>query len=267
MMPVPFVITRRTEEFPGTITLQLRPQDHEVTPFIPGQFNMLYAFGDGEVPISLSGPQENGSYVHTLKALGSATRNLAKLGEGDSLGLRGPFGNGWPLQLAAGRNLIIIAGGLGLAPLRPAIYSLLSGHYEPESVQLLYGAKNPGEILYRDEIEQWSAAFSARVTVDTADDGWKGHIGNVNSLLTSTTIVPENTLCFVCGPEVMMRFVIRELLKKEIPPASIYLSMERNMQCATGHCGHCQWGPRFICKDGPVFCYQDIQDWFYIREL
>jgi NAD(P)H-flavin reductase len=195
------------------------------------------------------------------------TQALARLRVGDTVGLRGPFGRGWPMQQIAGRSVIIVAGGLGLAPLRPLIYSLLLDQHAATNTRLFYGVKKPAEILFRDDMAQWSKNLAVQTTVDVADASWHGHVGTVISLLTPASVAPDNTIAFVCGPEVMMRFVVRELLKKQLPPAAIYLSMERNMQCATGHCGHCQWGPQFVCKDGPVFCYQDIQDWFHIREL
>ncbi len=269
MTPDIFFVERRTEEFPGTFTLHVKKQtDHEVPPFRPGQFNMLYAFGAGEVPISMSGPVAQSSrYIHTIRATGAATRTLERLREGDQLGVRGPFGKGWPVDKMAGKSVLIIAGGLGLAPLRPLIYNLLAAEQAVEDVRLFYGAKNPAERLYGNEIKNWSQQISVYSSVDMATTAWQGNVGAVTGLLAGATVVPEKTIAFICGPEIMMRFAIQELTNKNLPRSSIHLSMERNMKCATGHCGHCQWGPTFICKDGPVFCYEDIQQWFHMREI
>lgn len=267
--PEIFHVSHYGSEFPGAFTLRLTPtRQAAAQSFQPGQFNMLYLFGSGEVAISLSGdpttdkPQE---YVHTVRALGSVTHALERLREGDQVGVRGPFGQGWPVAEAAGREVLIIAGGLGLAPLRPLIYALLA-EGAAAKMQLFYGARAPREMLYRRELEAWSRQFRVATTVDSAGDDWHGNIGVVTTLLAATTIASD-AIAFVCGPEIMMRFSLQELLKQNLPPTAIYLSMERNMKCATGHCGHCQWGPHFICKDGPVFCYGDIQQWLPIRQL
>lgn len=269
MIPRLYRIARREEEYPGTFTLQLSAEPGSgASPFQPGQFNMLYAFGAGEVPISMSGPvSPDRGYVHTIRTLGLVTQSLERLREGEPLGLRGPFGSGWPLEKAAGKELLVIAGGLGLAPLRPVIYRLLESKQRTGGIRLFYGARRPGEMLYRQELRQWAQSAELVLSVDHADSGWTGHIGVITDPLSAERIDAEKTLAFVCGPEIMMRFCIRVLLKKGVPESAIYLSMERNMKCATGHCGHCQWGPNFICKDGPVFCYRDIRQWFDIRAL
>ncbi len=292
-------VDQRTEEYPGTFTLEISPrensapgneatgtvaqaaaaratgaqQNESCQSFQPGQFNMLYVFGAGEVPISMSGAAGSGNgYIHTIRSLGAVTQGLERLRQGDPLGVRGPFGSGWPLAETAGRQVLIIAGGLGLAPLRPAIYHLLnpganSGETMASRVSLFYGARTPAEMLYRRELEDWSRDIEVHTTVDSADQAWAGHVGVVTSLLSTTAIDPEQTIAFICGPEIMMRFSIQELIRRGVPTTAIYISMERNMKCATGHCGHCQWGPNFICRDGPVFRYGDIASWFSIREL
>lgn len=265
MTPAVFRITDRREELPGTFTLRLSPEQADaVTAFRPGQFNMLYSFGAGEVPISMSGPLRSGEYVHTIRSLGMGTQALERLRVGETVGVRGPFGNGWPLEAIAGRNAIVVAGGLGLAPLRPLLYTLLDSDTR---VWLFYGARTPADILYREELEQWAQQIRVEVTVDAGDDSWEGHIAVVPSLLESVEFPVDNSIAFICGPEIMMHFSIQELLNQGLPAAAIYISMERNMKCAVGHCGHCQWGPAFICRDGPVFCYEDIQSWLQIREL
>jgi len=269
MIPSLFKVKHRTEEINKTFTLHLIPQgDIAATPFRPGQFNMLYSFGGGEVPISHSGPpDESGAWIHTIRSVGPVTQGLERLREGDMVGVRGPFGYGWPMEAANGLDLVIIAGGLGLAPLRPAIYSYLSGNTMIRSLRLFYGARKPSEVLYQMELKNWSKRFPIQVTVDYADEDWDEHVGVVTNLLSDATFNPQSSLAFICGPEVMMRFTLQELLKQGFERSSLYLSMERNMKCATGHCGHCQWGSEFICKNGPVFEYGRIEKWFQIREL
>lgn len=268
MIPQLYRIERRQEEYPGTFTLQLSAEQGSSGDFSPGQFNMLYAFGAGEVPISMSGPvSPDGALVHTIRTQGLVTQALQRLRESEQIGVRGPFGCGWPLDKVKGRDLLIIGGGLGLAPLRPVIYSLLEDKPRARSVRLFYGARRPRERLYQRELLQWGQAIELMQSVDHADTHWPGHIGVITGPLAAAQIDVKKTVAFVCGPETMMRFCIQVLRKMGLPEASIYLSMERNMKCATGHCGHCQWGPNFICKDGPVFCYRDIQSWFQVRAL
>lgn len=268
MTPAIMQIVRRHDEFSGTFTFHLgREKSRDVGTFQPGQFNMLYAFGAGEVPISMSGSPDSEGLVHTVRAHGLVTQALARLREGDSIGVRGPFGQGWPVEKIAGQDLLIVAGGLGLAPLRPVIYSLVEGKLAVRKASLFYGARRPLEILYRDEMRSWREHLELELSVDHAEAGWPGRVGVVTDPLGAADIDPDNTIVFLCGPEIMMRFCIQVLLEKGVPETSIYLSMERNMQCATGHCGHCQWGPNFICKDGPVFCYGSVNQWFNIRAL
>ncbi|WP_323844233.1 FAD/NAD(P)-binding protein [Microbulbifer magnicolonia] len=272
MIPLLYRIEHRQEEYPGTFTLQLSMAQGRAVADPeagrPGQFNMLYAFGAGEVPISVSGPvSTDGALVHTIRTQGLVTRALQRLGQGEQLGVRGPFGCGWPLERIRGRDLLIIAGGLGLAPLRPVVYKLLQDEQGARRVRLFYGARRPQERLYRRELTQWAQSTELVQSVDHADSAWPGHIGVITDPLAAAQIDTGKALAFVCGPEIMMRFCIQTLIKKGLPESAIYLSMERNMKCATGHCGHCQWGPNFICKDGPVFCYRDIHSWLRIRAL
>ncbi|SDZ81163.1 FAD/NAD(P)-binding protein [Microbulbifer marinus] len=268
MVPDIYRIASRTEEFPGTCTLGITPHSGgRAGNFSAGQFNMLYAFGAGEVAISMSGSAQDGTYIHTIRSQGLATQALHRLREGEFLGVRGPFGSGWPMEQVAGRHLLIVAGGLGMAPLRPVIYSLLEGKTQPSSAQLFYGARRPQEMLYTGELQRWQQALKVVTTVDHAETEWPGQIGVITKPLGAATLDAENTVVFLCGPEVMMRFCIQVLLGKGVSADAIYLSMERNMKCAIGHCGHCQWGPNFICKDGPVFRYGDIRAWFDIRAL
>ncbi|MBL8132192.1 MAG: FAD/NAD(P)-binding protein [Anaerolineae bacterium] len=246
-----------------TFSLELaRVDGATIPPFEPGQFNMLYVYGVGEIPISISGdPARRDMLVHTTRAVGTVTRAMSTLKVGDTLGVRGPFGTTWPVDAARGRDVVIVAGGIGLAPLRPAMYRILAHREHYNRVVLLYGARTPGDVLYRKELEQWRAHFDLDVfvTVDRATGSWRGSVGLVTSLIGRAPFDPLNTAAMVCGPEVMMRFTTAELEKRGVKGDLIYVSMERNMKCAIGLCGHCQYGPFFICKDGPVFPYRRVQ--------
>ncbi len=242
----------------------------ELTPFTPGQFNMLTAFGVGESAISFSGDANDQSrLVHTIRAVGPVSAALTRVRPGDVLGLRGPFGVGWPMAEADGQDVVVLAGGLGLAPLRPAIYHLLANRERYGRIALLYGTRSPDQILYREELEQWRRRLDIEVdvTVDHADPSWHGNVGVVTKLIVRASFDPMNSIALVCGPEVMMRFSVMALLEAEMPDEGIYLSMERNMKCAIGLCGHCQWGPTFICKDGPVFRHDRIRHLLPLKEF
>ncbi len=238
--------------------------------FAPGQFNMLYAFGIGEAAISISGDAaERERLVHTVRAVGRVSEALSQLKAGDALGLRGPFGVGWPVAPAEGSDVVIVAGGLGLAPLRPAIYQVLAHRDRYGRVVLLNGAREPAGILFRRELEQWRTRFDVEVevTVDRADAGWRGNVGVVTSLIPRATFDPTHTVAMVCGPEVMMRFSAIELEKAGVAPGSVYLSMERNMKCAIGQCGHCQFSSDFVCRDGPVATWARLGRLMALREI
>ncbi len=238
--------------------------------FLPGQFNMLYVFGVGEVPISISSnPAITDCISHTVRKAGFVTNALCNLSIGDSIGIRGPFGNPWPIDVCNSNDIIIVAGGLGLAPLRPLIYHLLSNRSKYGSIELLYGAKTPKDILYNKEIARWRSRFDIDVyiTVDKADDKWFGNVGIVTSLLRKVHADPLHTYAFICGPEIMMRFVAKGLIDMGFKSTNILISMERNMKCAVGLCGHCQFGPEFVCKNGPVFYYNKVEKLLSIREV
>ena len=257
-------------ELPDTVTLTVAPVTGRRPAFQPGQFNMLYAFGVGEVAISISGRADDGrSFVHTVRNVGAASGALTRLGAGDVLGLRGPYGVGWPIADAAGSDVVFVAGGLGLAPLRPAIYHVLDNRARYGRVSILFGTRNPSEMLFRSELESWRRMLDieVEVTVDHADSSWHGHVGVVPGLLAHAAFDPRETVAFVCGPEVMMRFTATALLAAGVAPQNVVLSMERNMKCAIGLCGHCQFGPHFVCKDGPVMRYDQISDILSLREV
>jgi NAD(P)H-flavin reductase len=269
-VPQPYRIQRARRELRDVMTLELVPVTGERPGFQPGQFNMLYAFGVGEVAISMSGdPGEPGRYVHTVRNVGAISGAIARLGLDAMVGLRGPFGTAWPTQEAEGSDVIFVAGGLGLAPLRPAIYQVLAHRSRYGRVVVLYGTRNPTEILYRNEIERWRRRLDVdvMVTVDRADAKWRGNIGVVPKLIPHARFDPNNTVAMICGPEVMMRFTASALYEIGLSFDRIYLSMERNMKCAIGLCGHCQFGPSFICKDGPVMRYDRIVDILAVREI
>ncbi len=271
MLPRLHVIDRLRQETPDTFTVELTPSDGGGgLPFAAGQFNMLYLFGVGEIPISISGnPSQPNVLVHTTRAVGTVTKAMRRLKPGDALGVRGPFGTHWPVEEAAGSDVVIVAGGIGLAPLRPALYQLVQHRERYGKIVLLYGTRSPEDILYRRELERWRAKFDLDVfvTVDRATGRWRGNVGLVTTLIPRAPFDPSRAAVLVCGPEVMMRFTVLELQKRGVNASHIYLSMERNMKCGVGLCGHCQVGPVFICKDGPIFCYERIEPLFGKREL
>jgi NAD(P)H-flavin reductase len=257
-------------ELADTVTLELMPVAGARPAFKPGQFNMLYAFGVGEVAISMSGNgAENPAFVHTVRDVGAVSGAIARLAPGAALGLRGPFGTAWPVIAAEGADVVIVAGGLGLAPLRPAIYHVLANRSRYGRVAILFGTRNPRDMLYRHELEQWRARLDieVEVTVDHADTEWRGNVGVVPGLIPRVGFDPHETIAMVCGPEVMMRFTASALLAAGVAADRIHVSMERNMKCAIGLCGHCQFGPSFICKDGPVMRYDAVAGLLALPEI
>ena len=271
MRPELYRVQRLRKDTHDTFTLDLEPQsDSETSSFAAGQFNMLYVFGVGEVPISISGdPTQPQTLVHTIRSVGAVTHGIRALKPGETIGVRGPFGTHWPVESCTGKDVVIIAGGIGLAPLRPLVYQLLAQRELYGNIVLLYGTRTPADILYQRQLGQWRSRFDMEVdiTVDQASDTWRGHVGVVTKLIPTAPFDPLETIAMVCGPEVMMRFTIMELLKRGVPEEDLFVSMERNMKCAIGFCGHCQFGPSFICKDGPVMRYDRIKSWFGIREF
>jgi len=252
-------------ETPDTFTLLLDLGDGR-TPaeFMPGQFNMLYAFGVGEVPISVASSGREKQLMHTVRSVGRVTSLLAALESGSSIGLRGPFGKGWPLSEAKGRQLLVIAGGLGLPPLRPVIAEAIAEPDRFDGMKVIYGARTPADLIYTYEYPRWREADGCDLllTVDRGGGDWKGNVGVVTTLFPKAGIDPKSAVAFICGPELMLKFSILELTKMGIPEERIFVSLERNMSCATGTCGHCQLGPLFICRDGPVFSYPRVKGLF-----
>jgi NAD(P)H-flavin reductase len=270
MVPELFRIERLKQETEDTFTLSLVPPDESAkVSFLPGQFNMLYVFGVGEVPISISGdPSETSRLEHTTRRVGVVTKAMGLLKPGDAIGVRGPYGTHWPVTEENG-DFVIIAGGIGLAPLRPVLYHLMAQREKYRKIVLLYGARSPEEILYKRELERWRGKFDleVQVTVDRGSSGWRGNVGVVTPLIARAPFTPSNTVALICGPEIMMRFAVLELQKRGVPPQKTYLSMERNMKCGLGYCGHCQYGATFVCKDGPVFQLDRIESIFGKGEI
>ncbi|HEY3413778.1 MAG TPA: FAD/NAD(P)-binding protein [Armatimonadota bacterium] len=270
MLPHPYTVRQVHRETHDTFTLDLEPLDGDTPPFAPGQFNMLYMYGVGEVPISISGnPADSRTLMHTTREVGSVTRVMRTLQRGDTLGVRGPFGTHWPVLDSEGSDVVIACGGIGLAPLRPALYQILAHREQFGKVVLLYGTRTPNDILFQREIQKWRAQFDLEiyVTVDRAMGNWRGNVGVVTTLIPKAPFDPINTVALVCGPEVMMRFTVQELRKRGVDERNIYLSMERNMKCGIGCCGHCQYGPDLVCRDGPVFRFDHLEPLFGAWEV
>jgi len=272
MVPDKYYVKRVQRETHDTYSLEMEPVGgaEATMTFKPGQFNMLYIPGNGEAPISISGdPSDTSCLVHTVRSVGNLTKATVSLKKGEVVGVRGPFGVGWPVQEAEGHDIVVIAGGIGLAPLRPAFNYVLDHREKYGRVLLLYGARMPEEMLYRSELEKWRGRFDVEVdvTVDNAGGDWHGNVGVVTTLIPWADFDPDETIAMVCGPEIMMRFTVNGLLEQDVDTENIYLSFERNMKCAVGYCGHCQFGPNFVCKDGPVFPYSDVERFMKVREV
>jgi anaerobic sulfite reductase subunit B len=268
MTPRPFRVARRRRETSDTWTLELEPVSGPPLAVSPGQFTMLYVFGVGEVPISVS-VGGDGPLVHTVRAVGAVSQAICDSRPGAVLGVRGPFGNAWPVGSARGRDVLIMAGGIGMAPLRPAVLEVLAKRDDYQRVALLYGARMPADLLYRRQLERWRGRLDmdVKVTVDAAEPGWVGNVGVVPELLGHTPYEPANTTAFVCGPQIMIHFTALALKHAGVPTDRIFISMERNMRCGVGHCGHCQLGPTLICRDGPVYPYDEMRRLMAVREL
>jgi len=270
MTPLPYRVVRNQRENHDNWTLELEPVEEALDPIGPGQFTMLYVFGVGEVPISSSGnPAEPRRLVHTIRAVGAVTKALCALEPGDVLGARGPFGNRWPLEAARGRDLVLVGGGVGLPPLRPVVYHALAHRVELGELMLLYGGRTPADLLFTHELETWRNEHDMRVevTVDAARSDWHGRVGVVTTLIPGAPLVADEAVAFVVGPEIMMRYTARALLDRGLDPDRIWVSMERTMRCGVGLCGHCQLGPTLICRDGPVYRWDEIEPLLRVDEL
>jgi NAD(P)H-flavin reductase len=270
VVPRTFRVRRKRRDSRDTVTLEMDPVEGLPLSFSAGQFNMVYVMGVGEVPISISGnPLDPAPLVHTVRGVGPVSQAICEVSRGATIGVRGPYGVGWPMVETAGKDILLIAGGIGLAPLRPAMQQILAQRERYGRVTLLVGARTPQDLLYIDELQRWRARFDIDelVTVDSAAGGWAGHVGVVTRLIGLAHFESAETVAMLCGPEVMMRFCVTELLQRGLRSEDIHLSMERNMKCAVGLCGHCQFGPTFVCKDGPVFQYARLEPFLKIREV
>lgn len=268
MTPLMYRLIAKQQDFDDTVTLDLAPEGEAVPVPKPGQFNMLWAFGIGEVAISLAGYSEP-ILTHTIRGVGKVSSSLCATLVGGQIGIRGPFGRGWDVGRAMGGDVAIIAGGLGLAPVRPIVDEIIANRGDFERVALLVGARSPDSLLYRHDLERWRQEFDVdvQVTVDSASREWQGNTGVVTSLIDTVDIDPAATTAFVCGPEVMMCFAAEGLIRSGVAPARVFVSIERNMHCAVGHCGHCQLGPLFICKDGPVLSWPEVEPLLAVHQL
>lgn len=264
-----FVAVRSVrDELSDTFTLELEPPPG--FSFEPGQFTMLYAFGVGEIPISISGdPGDRSVLVQTIRRVGAVTNALGSLAPGGLVGVRGPFGRPWPVESAEGKDVVIVAGGIGLAPLRPVLHHVLAHRDRYERVMLLYGSRSPSDLLYLDQLQEWRSRLDMTVliTVDSGDVDWHGSVGVVTKLVNRAPFDAKNAIAFVCGPPIMMRFTSQELEAEGVTPDRVYVSMERNMKCGIGICGHCQFGPYFVCKDGPIHTCGDSEELCWLKEV
>ncbi|WP_405067637.1 FAD/NAD(P)-binding protein [Kribbella sp. NBC_01510] len=269
MLPVRYRVTSRTVETRDSATLRLEPVDRPLAPFRPGQFAMLYAYGVGEVPISISGIGDDGTLVHTVRSVGAVSKALHDARPGSVIGVRGPFGTAWAPEAAAGNDLVVVAGGIGLAPLRPLLLEALAERPAYRKIVLVAGARTPDEFLFRAELDRWAARddLDVELTVDRPAPGWDGAVGFVTEPMSRLRIDPDRTVAFLCGPEPMMRFGARVLIAGRLPAGRIRVSLERSMKCGVALCGHCQLGPLLICRDGPVVDYATVEPLLAVPQL
>jgi NAD(P)H-flavin reductase len=269
MAPLPYRVVRRKRETVGVWTLELEPVHAAIEPIAPGQFTMLYAFGVGEAPISTSALTGAGALVHTIRAAGAVTRALCAAKPGAVVGVRGPYGNTWPIEEAYGKDVVIVAGGIGLPPLRPVIHHVLAHRRDFRSLVLLYGGRSPLDLLFRGELTRWRSRLDVTVdvTVDTAGPEWHGRVGVVTKLIPRAPFDPDNAIAMVVGPEIMMRYAAEALVARGLPRDDVWVSMERTMRCGVGLCGHCQLGPTLICRDGPVYRWPYLEPLLGVPEL
>ena len=274
MTPVLYRVVGSVRETSATVTLTLDPIDVQIARASPGQFNMLWTWGAGEVPISVSAVEPDGRLVHTIRDVGDVSHALCGRQVGDVVGVRGPFGHGWGLGTARGQDVIIVAGGIGLAPVRPLLHAIRADREAFGEVSLVVGARTAAELLFRAELDEWwqdrgadSPRVNVRTIVDRSSTDWRGSVGIVTNELPRVRIVPSRTVAMLCGPEVMMRFVAVHLTDRGVPADRIEVSMERNMQCALAQCGHCQLAGFFVCSDGPVLTWDVAEPLMKVREL
>jgi len=270
-LPLEAEVVERIQESPTIFTLRLRftdPVKHAAFRFAPGQFNMLYLYGVGEVPISIvSDPQDEHLFDHAIRVVGRVTRGLEQLKAGDRLGVRGPYGRGWPLKLAENRDVMVVTGGLGCAPVVSVINYVIRRRDNFRRLIIMQGVKHSDDLIWRSQYSQWSKLRDTQVLV-AADVGvalWPWHVGHVTELFDKVEMDASRAMVMMCGPEGMMQAAVDRLFEHGVPEDSIYLNMERNMHCAVGLCGHCQYGGKFVCQDGPVFSYPEVKGLFDVK--
>lgn len=262
------IILERIQEAPNLFTIRLKLTDSEIQDayeFQPGQFNMLYLYGVGEVAISIvSDPEDSHIIDHTIRVVGRVTHGMNNLKAGDRIGLRGPYGRGWPVQESKNSDIVVVTGGLGCAPVVSVINYIEQRREDYGRLNIVQGVKHTSDFIWKERYEHWRKLADTKVLLaaDVGEALWPWHVGPVTSLFDQLEFNPDNVTVMMCGPEGMMRVVCDHMLDKSVSAENLYLSMERNMQCAIGHCGHCQYGEKFICKDGPVFSYDRIRDLF-----
>ncbi|MGV1037204.1 MAG: FAD/NAD(P)-binding protein [Candidatus Nanopelagicales bacterium] len=269
LRPAPYRVATKRVEVPGAVTLTLEPTQEALPPARAGQFNMLWMWGLGEAPISTSAIDSPEIQVHTIRNVGAVTRALCAAEPGDTVGVRGPFGRGWDIEGAKGHDVVIAAGGIGLAPLRPVIHAILANRAAFGTVVLVVGARAAKDLIFRAELDRWwrDRQIQVRTIVDHHAQDWRGNVGIITNELRRITIDPARTVAMVCGPEIMMRFVSANLIDQGVAPSNIAVSLERDMQCGVGHCGHCQLAGLFVCVDGPVVGWHIAQPLLEVREL
>ena len=272
MLPFWAEIMEIQPEAPGISTYRLRfldPAVREGFKFLPGQFNMISVPGYGEAAISISSdPEDRETIGHTIRFIGNVTQKISRMKAGEVVGVRGPFGTHWPIENYKGYDLILGTGGVGLPPLRPIIYHVMRHRQDYGRVVLLYGARTPRDLQFKNEYAKWEEAdIETMITVDRADETWEGQVGVVPILFYRLRMDPRKSIVMTCGPEIMIRFVVFEALARRVPSSRIFVSLERNMKCGLGSCGHCQIGPYFVCKDGPVFSYEALEPFYNVEEL
>nr|WP_241845694.1 FAD/NAD(P)-binding protein [Streptomyces silvensis] len=263
---MPYRVVARWRETPDTVTLRLDPVAEALPDFVPGQFAMVHCFGRGEIPVSVSSLPATGGLAHTVRGVGAVSRGLCATQVGDVLGLRGPYGTGWELQRAVGHDVIVVAGGIGLAPLRPLIRDAVAEPGGHRRVNVLIGARTPSDLISKREMRRWPTTYTG-VAVDRPGPGWRGEVGLVTRLLDRAVFEPPRSWAFICGPEPMIRATARDLVRRGVAANRVRISLERNMRCATATCGHCQLGPMLLCRDGPVVNWDRARPWLSIREL
>jgi sulfhydrogenase subunit gamma (sulfur reductase) len=262
------VIDSRTQESPTIFTLRLQYEDaeaQEAFEFMPGQFNMVTLLGLGEIPISIvNDPLDSHFFDHTIRVVGRVSEGMAKLKPGDRVGIRGPFGRGWPLQEIKGKDVLLITGGLGCAPLVSVIRYLMRRREDYGHISILQGVKHADDLIWREQYDVWMKMRDVRVLLaaDVVNNAWRGQQGLVTELIGQLTLRPHRSVALLCGPELMMLAAIANLREAGLADKHLWFSTERNMQCGIGQCGHCQIGPKYVCRDGPVFCYEELADFF-----